>query len=336
MEYYFPIPNESACHECHGSDHAVRGIEYFRISFASTYTAINRSSLFLVVFLVGLAVVSGLLLVGFVRKVIVSPILSLYAQANRLRDGDLTGRIDVKSRDEIGVLSLRFQEFVSSFRGILLKIKTETERTNKVGTFLAASSDRSRRELDNISTHIGEMRTTVSTLDSEVGNSGRSAANQIRSLAETSASSAKEMAESLKNTTDYIRQSEEAAGRTMQILTEIFKQFGEMVEGMQEMRNAHSELDLTAQQILQSLAALKEFTSSVKSSSESMGDRAREIDGSMSALSDVSGRARSGMDEITASIESILEAAREVSATGEKNLEKVKELEKLIGRFKIG
>jgi methyl-accepting chemotaxis protein len=66
-----------------------------------------------------------------------------------------------------------------------------------------------------------------------------------------------------------------------------------------------------------------------------MGDRAREIAGSMTALSDVSGRAKSGMDEITTSIESILKAAREVSETGEENLEEVKELEALIRRFKV-
>ena len=63
----------------------------------------------------------GALIVIFIIRSIIKPINKLKIQANHIKDGDLTQKIEVKSKDEIGQLGLAFNDMQESLKAISAK-----------------------------------------------------------------------------------------------------------------------------------------------------------------------------------------------------------------------
>ena len=45
IEYHLPIINIPDCRKCHGSDHFIRGVSYFRMSTAGVYEQIRMANI---------------------------------------------------------------------------------------------------------------------------------------------------------------------------------------------------------------------------------------------------------------------------------------------------
>jgi methyl-accepting chemotaxis protein len=82
--------------------------------------------------LVGSIALAALLVVGVVALIFVSVLRTWFAPLRKVRDamvavagggGDLTARIDVSSRDEVGQIARAFNEFTDSLRGIIREVQ---------------------------------------------------------------------------------------------------------------------------------------------------------------------------------------------------------------------
>ncbi len=58
IEYYFPVINAPDCRKCHGSDHLIRGVSYFKISTAGVYEQIQKANMLLIAVFIGDAIMA--------------------------------------------------------------------------------------------------------------------------------------------------------------------------------------------------------------------------------------------------------------------------------------
>ena len=102
---YRPLINLPKCTVCHGSDHTVRGV----IDIRSDVTGVVKAQAFTIGgagagFLVVVALLA-LIIGSFLRRVVLKPVQSIGKVCAEVTAGSFQGRVDVKSKDEIGVLA---------------------------------------------------------------------------------------------------------------------------------------------------------------------------------------------------------------------------------------
>jgi class 3 adenylate cyclase len=104
MEYYFPILNLPECRTCHGADHVVRGVSYFRISTQKVNERVVESNAILAGIFVAAGLFIGLFFLVFFKRIFVSPLLEIGGSLRRVAGGDLTARVNAAPGDELGEL----------------------------------------------------------------------------------------------------------------------------------------------------------------------------------------------------------------------------------------
>lgn len=120
--------------------------------------------LFLIAFLVTGLVVS--LLAGFV----VSPILALTGIIRDISEGEgnLTSRIQVKTKDEIGLLSGYFNNFIEKLRLLVMELKKIGVASREIGNKLANNSQEASSTSEEIEAAVKSMQERTEYLSSEV------------------------------------------------------------------------------------------------------------------------------------------------------------------------
>ncbi|MBF0127879.1 MAG: CZB domain-containing protein [Magnetococcales bacterium] len=117
MTILSPLLNQEACHPCHGTDHAVRGIFQLTISLADSEADL-RSALIVSMVVVGVAIPLLILLIHLVLvRIVQRPIVRLRDAIDRISRGDLTCVIPLppepldglgKIADDINTMATRF------------------------------------------------------------------------------------------------------------------------------------------------------------------------------------------------------------------------------------
>ncbi|MBI9101807.1 MAG: Hpt domain-containing protein [Spirochaetales bacterium] len=142
MEYYFPILNYADCRTCHGDDHFIRGISYFRISLSDIYSKLNSAGTILTLFFLAVGFIIFFWMLVMVRRIIVKPVFSIGGVVSRVGGGDLDTRIDLNQKDEFGELAGQINEMILGLKKSKL---LEIENTR-----IEARLEESRKYLDNI------------------------------------------------------------------------------------------------------------------------------------------------------------------------------------------
>ncbi|MGD9940870.1 MAG: adenylate/guanylate cyclase domain-containing protein [Clostridia bacterium] len=109
---YRPLINLPKCAACHGGDHTIRGVIDVRTDITQLVAAQNLT--------IGASVGGFVLMVSllamvigrFMRSVVVSPVLAIGQVCSNVTAGDFSGRVEVASRDEIGLLASTVNEMV--------------------------------------------------------------------------------------------------------------------------------------------------------------------------------------------------------------------------------
>lgn len=105
MEYFFPILNMPECWKCHSDNHSVRGIAHFKISIVDVYDRIRDTSIYLSIVFAIIGILLAVILIIFIHRIIILPILTIGGVVNRVGDGDFESKVEIKNRDELGTLA---------------------------------------------------------------------------------------------------------------------------------------------------------------------------------------------------------------------------------------
>ena len=91
--------------------------------------------------ILALAVVAGFTLAFLVTKGIVSPILAAVAFSRQVSKGDLTGHLDIRQKNEIGVLAAALNEMVKNLNLMVDEIGQSTQTLTASAVQLSAASE---------------------------------------------------------------------------------------------------------------------------------------------------------------------------------------------------
>ena len=83
-------------------------------------------------------------------------------------DGDLTKRVDIKTKDEIGDMAVYFNGFSDTIHGIVTTIKEVSERASQAAGELSAASQHSAAAAEQVAQTIGEMAEGAGQAESTV------------------------------------------------------------------------------------------------------------------------------------------------------------------------
>jgi methyl-accepting chemotaxis protein len=184
---------------------------------------------------------------GAITMLSYSIVKPIRAVVSRLEDiasgeGDLTQRLDVKSKDEIGQLAIQFNAFLDKLQGIIQQVidtteqvASTTEKSKLTAAQTRSSSEAQFREVDLVATASEEMTQTASLVVQNAQVAVQAAANandsasQGQEVAELSAAEMVRLVEQMKKTVPVV----EELARNNANITEILS----VIEGVSEQTN---------------------------------------------------------------------------------------------------
>ncbi len=188
-------------------------------------------------------------------------------------EGDLTARLQVSRRDEIGVLAEHFNTFVDTLGRIVRRIKTEVSQAEEISETLSASSEESSAAVHQITQNLGSMTRQIKGMDQNIQETSAATeeiqaiiANVVQSIerqrqAVTESSSAiEEMIASVRAVTENterrqaetgellqsVQTGDEKIGTTTKLMSDVDTSAGAIGEAVQVISDIAAQTDLLA------------------------------------------------------------------------------------------
>ncbi|SHK39771.1 methyl-accepting chemotaxis protein [Tepidibacter formicigenes] len=120
-----------------------------------------------------IASISGII----IANKLTNPIKIIVDNMNKVKDGDFTVKSDIKSNDEIGVLSDNFNIMVENVKNLLVDAKKVSEEVTGAATNLAATSEETSASSEEIAKTVEEIARGASEQAEDAENGAKFAAN---------------------------------------------------------------------------------------------------------------------------------------------------------------
>ena len=158
-----------------------------------------------------IAVIIGMVVAYYIAGYISKPILKLRDSANVIAGGDLTEKVEIENKDEIGELADAFNQMVDNIKKLVVNINDSALRTDKTGEELKDTAAQTSRSIDNVAASVEEFSASI---------------EEVAASAEEFASSSTEINENVQGITNYTDQVNELA-----------------VSGLEEMQKTENEME---------------------------------------------------------------------------------------------
>jgi len=116
---------------------------------------------FIILGISALFIIGGLILAFFIGRSIAKPITSMAGTLQDVGKGDLTKRISISSKDDIGELSQNFNSTLDSIRNLILCIRKEATMLTEVGSDLASNMNQTAAAVNEITANIQSIKGRV-------------------------------------------------------------------------------------------------------------------------------------------------------------------------------
>jgi methyl-accepting chemotaxis protein len=119
---------------------------------------INRSSTYGIIAII-ISLVVSLIVAIIVSRIVTRPIKTVVEKLNELsnNDGDLTARITITSKDEIGKLATAFNTMIGNIQGIIKQVQTTTVEVASSAEELFASAEQNTSATEQVTTSIQQI-----------------------------------------------------------------------------------------------------------------------------------------------------------------------------------
>ena len=208
----------------------------------------NARANVLIIIVSVIAVVVGVVVALFIARGIVNPVKTLLGKFTLIADGDLTQKVEIKSRDEIGQLGDGLNNLTEKLHALISEVAGATSEVASASTEIAASSEEMARGMEEqqqqttqVSSAVEEMSTTVV----EVAKKSAEASTTANEAGEK----ATEGGQVVEKTVTGINEIAEVVGesaRAVQELGQRSEQIGQVIEVINDIADQTNLLALNA------------------------------------------------------------------------------------------
>ncbi len=138
------------------------------------------------------------------------------------QSGDLTKRLNVESKDEVGEMAIQFNSFMDSLQAMLLNVKDVSEKVNMLSETLSSTSQQVNASTEEISMIFQKMSAGVTGQVKNAEYATEIIIDMVRSLKEAATNAEQGASSSIKTSTlakEGMDSSKEAVDRTTNIIT---------------------------------------------------------------------------------------------------------------------
>lgn len=181
----------------------------------------------------------ALILAWILAKTISKPVVQLMKSMEQAEKGELRGAVDVNSSDEIGILAGSFNRMLDNLRGIILEIKSASDKIETTAHVFSADASKLaeynkevNRSIAEVARGTAEQNEDISRVVSVIDNLGEAisliaagAEKQSENVASASASISQ-----MVNGVDEVAISAQSAAETAEETTNVANKGGQVVE----------------------------------------------------------------------------------------------------------
>lgn len=306
-----------------------------------------RSSIFTAALLsLGVFILVALVVIWLVRR-LVRPINQT---ASAMRDiaqgrGDLTQRLEVATRDEIGTLAEQFNAFVSRMQRTLLDVRRSVQEVHLAANEMAQGSEELASRTEQSASNLQETSSSMEEITSTVRHSSE-AALQANQLATSTVTVARQGGEAMDEVEQTMEDLSSSASRISEIIVMIdgiafqtnilalnasveAARAGEHGRGFavvaSEVRNLASRSAEASSEIRSLIDTAVTHTQTGSDTVKRTGDIIREIVGSVTQVTDVIAEISAGAKEQSAGIGQVNTAVAEMDTMTQQNASMVQQ-----------
>ena len=340
------------------------------LKFKNTAMESASASRMVLCFIFGAAFMLTILMLGILRKRIISPIYVLLESAEKIEQGNLEEEIPYVSRDEFGELADSFRQMQASLKDVIMDVKTNLERMGgndfcvKIHANYRGEFEMIRESMEAISDHLSMALLRINeSADQVAGGSDQVAAGaQMLSQGATEqASSVEELAATINELTSHVAQNADSASNATRTAEEVKdyavesgKRMAEMLEAISNISDRSKEIgkiiktieDIAFQtNILTLNAAVENGAVIADETVQSLKNVVEGVQGITQAIEDISassGEQASSLSQVTIGIDQISSVVQTTSATAEESAasseelsDQARKLKELVGQFRL-
>ncbi|MEL1135441.1 methyl-accepting chemotaxis protein [Desulfitobacterium sp. THU1] len=187
------------------------------------------------------AILLGSIAIYFITRSIVNPLKSLATVSQKISEGNLTERVEVKSKDEIGKVGDNFNLMAASLQEILKGVANTSEQVAASSEELTASAGQHAQASTLVATAVSEVATS-SVQQSESMTEAAKSVEQIVATIKQVAVNTNDMALSSNQTSDATKNGQEALQKAIQ-------QMGHLSESTNIVHSSISDLEESSKEI---------------------------------------------------------------------------------------
>ncbi|MEJ8555383.1 methyl-accepting chemotaxis protein [Tepidibacter sp. Z1-5] len=270
--------------------------------------------------IIGLLIIIAASVVGIIfANKISKPIKSIVANMNKVKDGDFTVKSDVKSNDEIGLLSSNFNTMVENVKDLLLDAKHISEEVADAATNLAATSEETSASAEEIAKTVEEIARGASEQAVDAENGAKLASNlddKFNKLANNSDTM-------YKNANEAINVNEEGIN-VVNELKEKTDLNNKSIEKIESAVRQLSENSSNIEDILDTIRSIAEQTNLLALNASIEAARAGEAGKGFAVVADEIRKLAEGSSTATDEIKKIVDTIKEESQNTVDIMEEVK------------
>jgi len=207
-------------------------------------------ALYMQVALGAVCFILGLAVLGIVAARLARPIKLLTDKMHDISEGegDLTQRVEIVSKDELGVLSSSFNTFVEKIHDIMVKVRSVTDRVTTASQEIANHTDQVSGSMNEQTQRVTQVAAAVEQMSASVTEVARKSADAAKN-AQDSGQAAQEGGQVVDQTVQGMNAISEAVAAGAAAVTELGnrgQQIGQIIEVINDIADQTNLLALNA------------------------------------------------------------------------------------------
>ena len=195
-----------------------------------------------------LALLVGLIAAWLITRLIVGPLRSVIRVAEQIAAGDLTGRVEVERRDEIGQLMRAMQQMSSGLSGIVSGLQASIEQLASSAHSLSAVTEQTHKEVSSQKEETEQVATAMNQMTATVHDVARNAeeAAQAAQAADGKVDSGQVVVRQSMQRIELLADSAQSASQSIGSLSTQIQNIGSVLEVIKSVAEQTNLLALNA------------------------------------------------------------------------------------------